>query len=189
MLSNFEQFRKSICFVNRFEFPPRVFKRSFSKRLLNAKLVFLDNVMSRFTVLRQKQTKTAITKRKTVEISHLVFLTSLKSILVQEAESVFLTLSKRVLLIVGQIIRKLCNRLAVYGSYFWLFIILLNLFPHSGFVLKTCVAKNHVRGLKVKAKQERHILDSNPSGFERTVELRLQNRFNFTFRAPKNDNI
>ena len=113
-----------------------------------------------------------------------------KSIWIQEAESVFLTVAKRVLLTVGQIIHKSCTRLAIHGSYFCLFIILLNLFPHSDFVVKTCVAKNHVRGLKVKAKQVRYILYSNPSWFERTVEPRWQNRFqNFTFRAPKNDNI
>ena len=69
----------------------------------------------------------------------------------------------RVLLIVGQIIHKSCTRLAIYKSYFCLFIILLNLFQHSDFVVKTCVAKNHVRGLKVKAKQDRYILYSNPS--------------------------
>lgn len=86
-----------------------------------------------------------------------------KSIWIQEAESVFLLVSERVLLIVGQIIHKSCTRLAIYGSYFCLFIILLNLFPHSDFVVKTCVAKNHVRGLKVKAKQDRYILYSNPS--------------------------
>ena len=196
VLSYFEQLRKSICLVKILSkslwISARIFKRSFSKRLLNAKPVFLDHVMSGFNCPSQGSSpetdnngnyKAKNCWNLSSSIPHF------KSIWIQEAESVFLTVSERVLLIVGQIIHKSCTRLVIYVSYFCLFIILLNLFPHSHFVVKTCVAKNHVRGLIVKAKQERYILHSNPSWFERTVELRWQNHFNFTFRAPNNDNI